>query len=176
MMPNDFQDILYFFLGDDVFALRETLMKPYSQRGLTNEERIFNYRLSRARNVVENAFGILANRFQILLTTMRHNPSTFKIIVKACIILHNFMRIRYPGLQNQLLDCPESDNTDFVPGAWRQDKNLEDTRTVFGSNTSRNAKGKKVRNPLKLKHWMSATLDELKLWMSATWPSGTARR
>ena len=114
-LPIDFQDIPYFFLR--AFVLRETLMKPYSQRGPTNEEKIFNSRLFCARRVVENAFGILANRFQILLTTMRHNPSTVKIIVKACIILHNLMKIRYPALQNQLLDYSESDNTDFVPGA-----------------------------------------------------------
>ena len=144
-LPHDTQDVPYFFLGDDAFTLRETMMKPYSQRGLNNEERIFNYRISRARRVVENAFGILANHFQVLLTTMQHLPSTVKIIVKACIVLHNLMRIRYPGLQNQQLDRPENLNADFVPGAWRQGKNLEDTHTVVGSNTS-TKKGKKLRN------------------------------
>ena len=129
------------------------MMKPYSQRGLTNDERIYNYRVSRARRVVENAFGILSNRFQVLLTTMRHNPSTVKVIVKACIVLHNLMRIRYPGLQNQDLDRPENMVRDFVPGAWRQGRNLEDTRRVTGSNTS-TKKGKKLRNLLK--HWVNS--------------------
>ena len=152
-LPHDTQDVPYFFLGDDAFALRETMMKLYSQRGLNNEERIYNYRISRARRVVENAFGILANHFQVLLTTMQHLPSTVKIIVKACIVLHNLMRIRYPGLQNQQLDRPENLNADFVPGAWRQGKNLEDTHTLVGSNTS-TKKVKKLRNLLK--HWVNS--------------------
>ena len=93
-LPNDNHDVPYFFIGDNAFALRSTMMKPYSLRGLTNDQRIFNYRLSQARRVVENAFGILANRFQVLLSTMQHHPSTVKLIVKACLILHNLMRTR----------------------------------------------------------------------------------
>jgi hypothetical protein len=143
----------YFFIGDDAFGLRTTMMKPYSLRGLSNDERIFNYRLSRARRVVENAFGILANRFQILLSTMQHGPSTVKVIVKACMILHNLMRTRYPGLQNQQLDRAENINGDFVPGAWRQGCNLEDTQRVTGHNTA-SKEGKKQRNLLK--HWVNS--------------------
>ncbi|KAJ8035718.1 hypothetical protein HOLleu_19481 [Holothuria leucospilota] len=101
-LPNDTQDVPYFIVGDDAFALRTFLMKPYSARNLTREERIFNYRLSRARRVVENAFGILANRFQVLLTTMQHHAETVRLIVKACILLHNVMHSRYPVLQNRL--------------------------------------------------------------------------
>ena len=52
----------YYILGDDAFALREWMIKPYPSRQLSLEERVFNYRQSRARRVVENAFGILANR------------------------------------------------------------------------------------------------------------------
>ena len=72
------------------------LMKPFSARGLPHEERIFNYRLSCARRVVENAFGIMANRFGCLLTTMTQHPETVTYIVLACCMLHNIMRLRYP--------------------------------------------------------------------------------
>ena len=56
-LPNGIQDVPYFFIGDDPFALSTTIIKPYSHRALDKEERIFNYRLSRSRRVVENAFG-----------------------------------------------------------------------------------------------------------------------
>jgi hypothetical protein len=41
------------FVADDAFPLRYYFLKPYSQRGpLTKEEKVFNYRLSRARRVL----------------------------------------------------------------------------------------------------------------------------
>ena len=94
-LPGDDCDMLYFLIGDDAFSLRTWLMKPFSARGLPDEERIFNYRLSRARRVVENAFGIMANKFGCLLTTMNQNPETVTSIVLVCCTLHNIMRLRY---------------------------------------------------------------------------------
>ena len=51
----------YVIVANDAFAVKPYLLKSYSQVGLTKEKHIFNYRLSRVRRVVENAFGILAN-------------------------------------------------------------------------------------------------------------------
>jgi len=54
------------FVGGDAFPLRKNIMKPYSmKRLLTINERKFNYRLSRARRVSENAFGIMVSRFRV---------------------------------------------------------------------------------------------------------------
>ena len=61
--PGDTADIPFFLVGDDTFALEEILMKPYGHQNLTCEEKSFNYRLSWAGCVVENAFGIKSMRF-----------------------------------------------------------------------------------------------------------------
>ena len=60
-LPNDNEDTPYFFIGDDAFPLRQHMLKPYSTRYLDNEQLVFNYRLSRARRVVESLFGIMAS-------------------------------------------------------------------------------------------------------------------
>lgn len=82
----------YVFVGDEAFALRDDFMKPYSQKTLTKERRIFNYRLSRARRVVENVFGIMASRFRILHTSINLSLEGIDLVVLTCCILHNFLR------------------------------------------------------------------------------------
>lgn len=84
----------YMVIADDAFPLRSYIMKPFSRRGMNKGEIIFNYRLSRARRVVENAFGILANRFRVFRAPMFVNTSTAKKIVLACTALHNMLHIR----------------------------------------------------------------------------------
>ena len=61
--PGRYAALPYMLMADNAFPLKEYIQKPYSQVGLTTAKRIFNYRLSCALCVVENAFGILANRF-----------------------------------------------------------------------------------------------------------------
>lgn len=79
----------------------------------------FNYRLSRAR-VIENAFGILTARWRILKTILNMKASNADKIVKATVVLHNFIKINDPGY------CPPNYvdhvvNGVEVRGLWRQD-------------------------------------------------------
>lgn len=54
------------FVADDAFPLKTYILKPYARSTyLSRNPKIFNYRLSRARRIVENAFGILTSKFRI---------------------------------------------------------------------------------------------------------------
>jgi hypothetical protein len=85
-------DLPYVFVGDEAFALRKDLLKPSSQKQLTNERRFFNYRLSRARRVIENTFGIMESRFRVFLTEINIQLEIIETVVLSCCVVHNFLR------------------------------------------------------------------------------------
>ena len=145
-LPHDDADTPYHIVADDAFALTTWCMKPYAIRGQTRQQRLFNYRLSRARRVVENAFGILANRFRCLLGKLLQDPPVVVKMVMAMCCLHNLMRDRYPALQNAALDHERADDHEVVPGAWRQDQQLSPLRVQGGNNALR--AGKEMRDYL----------------------------
>lgn len=132
-------DVPYFFVGNDAFALATWLMKPFPLRLLTSRQRIFNYRLSRARRISENGFGILAGRFRCLTTTLGVAPKTAKTVVKTTLTLHNLIRLRHPQLQPGEVDR-EDNNGNIVPGAWRDGIQLTDNDNLAGNRGMRQAK------------------------------------
>lgn len=91
-LPGRTKPVPYVIVADAAFSSSYHIMKPYPYRGLTREQKIFNYRLSRARRIVENVFGILANRFRVLLNTIHLSSEKAKIITLACCTLHNFLK------------------------------------------------------------------------------------
>ena len=98
-------------------------MKPFLQLNLTREQWIYNYRLLRARRCVENAFGILANRWTCLQKTLPQNHKTVLLITHACVVLHILLCEHYPNI-NIALEDREAANGDFIPGMWRQQTDL----------------------------------------------------
>ncbi|XP_050293936.1 uncharacterized protein LOC126734379 [Anthonomus grandis grandis] len=120
--------IPYVFVADDAFALGPHLMKPFA--GIyekSTKERILNYRLSRARRIVENVFGIMAAIFRIFRKPMQLEPEKASKIVLTCVLLQNFLRrsrssthvYTPPGT----FDTEKDGHT--VPRSWRQDQRLD---------------------------------------------------
>ncbi|KAL1276980.1 hypothetical protein QQF64_023653 [Cirrhinus molitorella] len=77
---------------DEAFPLKPYLLRPYPGRRLPTDKRIFNYRLSRARHISENAFGILCQRFRVFRRTLQVQPAVVDKVVKAACALCNYLR------------------------------------------------------------------------------------
>jgi hypothetical protein len=91
-LPQSNRVAPFVFVADAAFAQHENLMKPYPQLGLTTAEEIYNARVSRARNVVEDTFGILTSRFEIFQRPIHLVPEKCTTVVMAACYLHNFLR------------------------------------------------------------------------------------
>ena len=89
-LPGGQERLPFVIEGDAAFPLKGHLIKPYPHRQLSREQRICNYRISRVRRVVENAFVILASRFRVFLTTI-NLPVVEKLVLASCV-LHNYFR------------------------------------------------------------------------------------
>lgn len=127
-------------IGDDAFPLSTRVMKPHPHRKLDKPRRIFNYRFSRARRVVENAFGILANRFRVFLTTINLSPDKVVQLVLAACCLHNYLVDKNKHAYLSVRDVEDTDNHNVRPGFWRNDPQLMDMEGNHFRNPTQTAK------------------------------------
>ncbi|KAJ9578161.1 hypothetical protein L9F63_024979, partial [Diploptera punctata] len=96
--------IPHVIVAENAFALDMHLMKPYpGQYASVSKEIIFNYRLSRARRVVENVFGILTAVFRVLRNQFRVRVQKFAdtisfgncVLKKECGYIPSNERVQY---------------------------------------------------------------------------------
>lgn len=137
-LPGRSKPVPYVLVADDAFALRDNVLKPYSQRSLDMVQRVFNYRLSRARRIIENVFGIMSARFRVLRNPIYLNPEKTKKVVLAICVLHNYLMTT-----NRQTYAPENsfdrynDDGELILGDWRQ--NDASDAVLFGLEQSSDA-------------------------------------
>ena len=113
----------FVFVGDEAFPLRTNLMKPYPRDSLAMEERVFNYRLSRCRRIIENTFGILVSRFRIFRRSIIAREEVVIAVTKASVVLHNYLmhgrefEASYEYCPPEMVDMETVNGT--RPGTWR---------------------------------------------------------
>ncbi|PNF20006.1 hypothetical protein B7P43_G06636, partial [Cryptotermes secundus] len=129
---NTAENFPYVFVADEAFALDVNLIKPYSWKFLNEAEHEFNNRLSRARVVVENTFGILAFKFGVFQKPISLESQKAKTITMACCYLHNFL-------------AKESNQVYFYPNEKSTDENdLANLQSTLNRNSTSDAK--KIRD------------------------------
>lgn len=134
LISKDGPVLPYIIVADEAFALTAYMLRPYPRSNLNIKTRVFNYRLSRARRIIECAFGILALRWRIYQRPIATNINNAVLIIQATTCLHNFLMKRdlnFP-VEKRSYSVNNSDNTNSCQ-ALRSIENLE--KYVFhGSN------------------------------------------
>ncbi|CAF4935341.1 unnamed protein product [Pieris macdunnoughi] len=105
LLPRTNDVTPHVLIGDEAFRLQAHVMKPFNQRvsRVDRRKEEYNKRLCRARRVVENAFGLLAQKWRIYFKPMHLKVSSAKKVIKATCVLHNYLRSKTcntPYLQN----------------------------------------------------------------------------
>ena len=96
-------------LGDPAYPLRPWLMTPFPAGGvLTAAQQRFNYRLSKARVIIERAFGKLKSRWRCLLKQLEESTDRVPQTIITCCILHNICI----HMDDQLDDDDDDDDDD----------------------------------------------------------------
>ena len=124
-LPQSEIPVPYYFIGDEAFPPKKNLMRPFSKASLTNFRRkIYNFRHSRARRVIENTFGILVARWRIFHRVINAKPDHVDSIIKATVCLHNFLRLSEIDAAQKTY-CPQifldrEINGKVEEGEWRR--------------------------------------------------------
>ena len=108
-------------VADAAYPLRPWVMRPYQDAGNLSAERLhFNYRISHAWMVVENAFGRLKGRWRCLLKQNEAGMEKMNSVVATCCMLHNICEICSEEFDPELLE----EDVSCIPSAACQELSL----------------------------------------------------
>lgn len=96
-LPGSDKVAPHVIVGDEAFRLHTHILKPYTRKSARENpsEAVFNYRLSRARRVTENAFGLLSQIFRIFYQPINLETTTIDDLIWVTCCLHNMLREGY---------------------------------------------------------------------------------
>lgn len=110
-------------LGDKAYPCLPELMTPFKNNGhLSNQQKNFNYLLSRTRVTIERAFGLLQKRFRCLKDCLDARKTEWmpKFVIATCV-LHNICI-----MQNDIIDFAA--NQEFPDDEYEEVENARHNR------------------------------------------------
>ena len=94
-LPGTNVKLPHVIVADEAFPLHLNIMRPYPKIRnaiIPLEQMIYNFRQAHARRIVENAFGILVQRWRIFTRKICLHKRNARKVIKAACILHNFLQ------------------------------------------------------------------------------------
>ncbi|XP_067947362.1 putative nuclease HARBI1 [Watersipora subatra] len=122
-LPGTSQPLPFVVVGDEAFPPKPWLMWPFPGRVLdSHDKKIYNYRLSRSRRTIENAFGIMTSRWRCLRdNTLVMSPDNAKRVILATCVLHNVLREQNINPYSSLGFADSiAPGGEIVEGIWRR--------------------------------------------------------
>ncbi|KAK0132177.1 hypothetical protein N1851_033012 [Merluccius polli] len=124
--------------GPHMVVLAGNLMRPFPGHQ-SGSHRVFNFRLSHARLIVENTFGILTSQWRMYRGVIGVSPANVDACVKATCVLHNFLR-RTSKTTNRTTRPPAGQpGPSRAPSADGDAVGLQPVARVGSNNASREA-------------------------------------
>ncbi|KAJ8666114.1 hypothetical protein QAD02_007776 [Eretmocerus hayati] len=176
-LPNSDVMSLFNFIADGGFGLQPYMMIPYRDHpNKTIEEKIFDIRLTNARKIVECAFGVLVERFQVFDTPLRFKPKTSQNIILCCMVIHNYLTTcnldyekEQPHHQQEDSDLEPSDvddDADVCPDAsfGEQFQQVDDMVDESGSSEQSQNSDNEMGNGIRNMHSADDIRENLKIY------------
>ena len=105
----------YFLIGDEAFSCSNQMLSPWPGSGIGRWKDSFNYHLSKCRQCIERAFGMLVRRWGIFQRKLSCDLERWYKVATVCARLHNYCCDR------NLPDVPR----------WEEDIRPSDLPVVF---------------------------------------------
>ena len=96
-------------------------MKSYSNHNIQLDQQIFNYKLSRARRIIENTFGIATTRFRIFRRPIIAKSENVILVAKAVVALHNY-------LMKKCTNADKNNNYSYCPPSYTDQETRSGTK------------------------------------------------